>query len=152
MNKKISLCELAPIIEEKLNAGGSVTFDITGTSMLPLLVQRRDSVRIVRCDGKLKKYDLPLYRRADGSFVLHRVIGVRHGEYVMCGDNQYIKEYPIKHSQIIGVTESMCIGGKSISVLDASYMRYVKRRVRLRILRLIKAHILKMGRVLLGKR
>ncbi len=152
MNKKVPLCELAPIIEEKLHDGGSVTLNITGTSMLPLLVEGRDSVCLVRKTGKLKKYDLPLYRRADGSFVLHRVIGVRRGGYVMCGDNQYIKEYPISDGQIIGVTESMCIDGENVSVRDASYMKYVKRRVRSRIIRSIKAYIFAAGRVLLGKK
>lgn len=152
MNKKIPLIKLAPIIEEKLRAGGSVTLEITGQSMLPLLVQGRDSISLVRCDEKLKKYDLPLYRRADGSFVLHRVIGVRRGGYVMCGDNQYEKEYPVTDDQIIGVVSSILRDGKHICVGDVEYIKYVKRRVRSRAFRRAKAHIFKVGRILFGKK
>ena len=77
-----------PLLEEKLSEGGSVELPITGTSMLPLLVQGRDRVIISKADKQLKKYDLPLYKRDDGAFVLHRVVAACGGTYTMCGDNQ----------------------------------------------------------------
>ena len=48
--KKVSLEDLEPIIREKLNNGGTVQIPITGTSMLPLLVQGRDSVILAPAD------------------------------------------------------------------------------------------------------
>ena len=88
--KKVRLSELPPIMEETLRAGGTVRLPITGTSMLPLLVEGRDTVALQKA---LQKYDLPLYLRKDGAIVLHRVVGVNDdGTYTMCGDNQWVKE------------------------------------------------------------
>ena len=46
MNNKISMQELLPFIEEALNNNKTFTIPITGTSMLPLLVEGRDTVTI----------------------------------------------------------------------------------------------------------
>ena len=43
--------------------------------------------------GRLHLFDLPLYRRKDGSYVLHRVVNFgSDGSYTMCGDNQFAVE------------------------------------------------------------
>ncbi len=140
------------MIEETLAAGGSIKLEITGQSMLPLLREGRDSVELVKACGRLKKYDIPLYRRKDGTFVLHRVIGVRRGGYVMCGDHQCIKEYPVTDEQIIGVVSSVWRDGKQIDTKDASYMKYTRRRVRSRVFRRIRGLVSSARRVLLGKK
>ena len=81
-------------IENQLAEQGYYVSTTVGWSMWPMLRNRRDRV-IVLPVGKerLKKYDLPLYRRPDGKYVLHRIIGVRDGEYIIRGDNTYIKEH-----------------------------------------------------------
>ena len=82
------LAELMPLICEKLEEGREVTFSPHGSSMLPLLKEGRDTVTLAKPAGKLKKYDIPLYRRENGQFVLHRV--VRVGDTYTCiGDNQF---------------------------------------------------------------
>ena len=127
MNKKVTMQELLPFIEEALNNDKTFTIPITGTSMLPLLVQGRDTVTLKKCDAPLKKGDLPLYRRKDGAFVLHRVIKVNSdNSYTMCGDNQFLKEKGIEHSQIIGVVTEIKRKDKTFSVEDKKYQLYVK--------------------------
>lgn len=81
-------------IENQLAEQGYYVSTTVGWSMWPMLRNRRDRV-IVLPVGKerLKKYDLPLYRRPDGKYVLHRIIGVKDGEYIIRGDNTYIKEH-----------------------------------------------------------
>jgi hypothetical protein len=70
---------------------------------------------------------LPLYRRQDGTFVLHRVVGfTENGDYIMCGDNQFLKEKGIAHSQIIGVVTEITRDGKTFSVDSKKYQQYVK--------------------------
>lgn len=152
MNKKVSLSDLAPVIEETLSSGGSIRLEITGQSMLPLLREGRDSVELIKACGRLKKYDIPLYRREDGTFVLHRVIGVRRRGYVMCGDHQCIKEYPVTDGQIIGVVSSFRRDGKDIDTKDASYMKYARRRVRSRVFRRVRGLFAAAGRVFFGKK
>ena len=127
MNNKVTMQELLPFIEEALNNNKTFTIPITGTSMRPLLIQGRDTVTLKKCTATLKKGDLPLYRRKDGAFVLHRVVGFdENGCYIMCGDNQFLKEHNIEHSQIIGVVSEITRKGKTFSVESKKYQQYVK--------------------------
>ncbi len=125
--KKVRLADMLPMMEETLQSGGTVKLPITGTSMLPLLVAGRDTVVLRAADGALQKYDLPLYRRQDGAFVLHRVVGTAaDGSYTMCGDNQWVKECGIRDAQIIGVVETVIRNGKALSVSSMQYRVYVR--------------------------
>ena len=124
--KKVALEELYPIIKEKLELGGTVQIPITGTSMLPLLVQGRDSVIIAPAD-KIQINDIIFYRRDDGHFVLHRVVGIDDKGYVLCGDNQWVKEYGISDKHIIGVVVEMNINGRIVKTDDKEYIKYCNR-------------------------
>ena len=126
MNNKVTMKELLPFIEEALINDKTFTIPITGTSMRPLLIAGRDTVTLKKCDTPLKKGDLPLYRRQDGTFVLHRIVKVeKDGTYTMCGDNQFLKEKGINHNQIIGVVAEITRNGKTFSVGDKKYQIYV---------------------------
>ncbi len=129
---KFQLKDLIPFIEEAFNMGKDFQIPITGTSMLPLLVQGRDFVKIVRCERKLEVGDIPLYRRDDGHFVLHRVVKVESdGTYTMCGDNQIILEKGITDKHVIGIVKTLIINGKEIDVeTDAVYLKYKKKYVK----------------------
>lgn len=123
---KVNMESLLPFIEEAFNRGLDFQIPITGTSMNPLLYQNRDFVKIVKPSLPLKLGDIPLYRRADGVFVLHRVVGFRdNGEYIMCGDNQFILEYGITDKNIIGIAKALIIDGREIDVdADPDYLRH----------------------------
>lgn len=133
MNEKmrVSLSELLPIIEEQLSQGKEVCFSPKGTSMLPLLVPERDSVILKSPPEKLKKYDLPLYRRENGQFVLHRVVKIaKDGSYIMCGDAQFSRESGIKQSQIVGIVTAFYIDGKLVKSGNILYKLYCICRVK----------------------
>ena len=109
--KQVTLDEMMPLIREQLVGGQSVTFFPRGVSMLPLLREGRDSVTLSAPPERLKKYDIPLYQRADGQYVLHRVVKV--GETYTCiGDNQFVREEGISHAQIIAVCSAVTRDGK----------------------------------------
>lgn len=114
-----------------------------GTSMMPMLRERIDTVKLVKPTKKIEKYDVILYERPNKMYVLHRVLGIKrkNGEelYVLCGDNQVILEKYVKKNQIIGVMEGYYRGESYISKDDLSYKKYVKRRVRSRKWRKIRA-------------
>lgn len=59
-------------IEQMLDEKGIYIGTTVGTSMEPLLRTRRDVVVIEKPAGRLKKYDVPLYRRGE-DYVLHRM-------------------------------------------------------------------------------
>lgn len=125
LEKEFRLEQLLPLIEETLREGRTVTFSPRGVSMLPMLRQGRDSVTLAPVDRKLKKYDLPLYRRDNGAFVLHRI--VEAGETYTCiGDNQYELEPGIRKDQLIGVVTAFSRDGQVISVDDVRYQTYCR--------------------------
>ena len=94
------------MIVAKLAAGQSVRLGPKGTSMLPMIRQRRDSVLISPLPKKLKKYDLPLYQRDNGQYVLHRIVKVGQ-TYTCIGDNQYVYETGVRHDQMIGLVTGL---------------------------------------------
>lgn len=123
--KSIRLEELMPLITERLAAGKSVRFAPRGTSMLPMLRQGRDKVVLSPLTGKLKKYDLPLYRRDNGQFVLHRVVAVGD-TYTCIGDNQFELEPGIRKDQLIGVVTAFSREDRDIPVTDTAYRVYCR--------------------------
>ena len=52
-------------IEEGLKKNGYHASTTVGYSMYPLLRDRRDNIVVRPCNGRLKKYDVPLYKRGD---------------------------------------------------------------------------------------
>ena len=74
--------ELGDVLEEK----GIYVGTVNGTSMFPMLRNKKDTVIIKPLTGKLKKYDITLYRKRN-LYVLHRIVKVTPGGYIICGDN-----------------------------------------------------------------
>ena len=95
--------------------------------MRPLLVQGRDSVVLRKKEGvPANKHDIAFYKRANGQFVLHRVMKIKKdGSYVMCGDNQFELEEGISRDQIIGYVSDIYRGSKRFSVSSFKYRAYV---------------------------
>lgn len=126
MIKEIQLNDIMDLIVEKLAAGGTVTFTPSGESMLPMLRDGEDVVVLTQPKGRLHLFDLPLYRRKNGQYVLHRVIDFdRDGSYVMCGDNQFAKEHGIRDDQVIGVVTAFYRKGKPVRMTSLRYRAYV---------------------------
>ena len=129
-NGEFYLADAIDVIEEILDGGGEFRMYPKGTSMLPLIVQGRDSVvlqkRIDSPQKPLKKHDIAFYRRKNGQFVLHRVMKVqKDGRYTMCGDNQLELEYNIMSDQIIGYVARLYKGEKAVSFRSLRYRFYI---------------------------
>ena len=89
--------------EEELNKKGILVYTNKGNSMYPLIRQGKDVLIIKKCNTRLKKMDVPLYKRESGQYVLHRIVKVNSNDYVIRGDNTYSNETGIKDEQILGV-------------------------------------------------
>ena len=111
--------------EEEIERTGKLVYTNVGDSMMPLIKQGRDLLIIEKPDGRLKRYDIPLYKRDSGQYVLHRVLKVRENDYVICGDNRYCKEYGITDRHIIGVLTSVVRDGKELDFGSFGYRLYV---------------------------
>lgn len=117
------MADLLPFIEEAFSKDMTFKIPITGTSMNPFLVEGRDYVLIEKPSLPLEIGDVPLYRRDNGTFVLHRVVDKTEKGYVMCGDNQFILEKDIEDKHIIGVMCTVCRDGKTFNVDDEEYIK-----------------------------
>ena len=113
-------------IEEYIKEHGQMVITPVGVSMWPMLRYRRDTVFIEKPCGRLKKYDLPVYRRSDGSLIMHRVLEVYPDCYTMCGDHQVNPEPGIRDEQIIAVMKGFYRDEKYISADDERYVKYCR--------------------------
>ena len=87
--------------------------------------QRIDGTQAVKYSNRrLKKMDVPLYKRKSGQYVLHRIVKVNSNDYVIRGDNTYYNETGIRDDQILGVLSGVIRDGKEISVNSFSYKLY----------------------------
>lgn len=101
-------------IEQTLNEKGFIFTEFRGTSMNPLLISCRDKVYIEKPKNRLKKGDIALYNRSDGSYILHRVFKVLPSSYVFWGDNHFMLEYGITDQNVLGVAKGYYKGDKYV--------------------------------------
>lgn len=113
-------------IERQLQEQGFYVSTTVGVSMQPMLRNRRDRVIVLPVGTeRLKKYDLPLYRRPDGKYILHRIIGVRNGDYIIRGDNTYAKEY-VPDAWVLGYVSEFYRGKRHIRSDARGYRFYAR--------------------------
>ena len=114
------------IIIEQLASGQKLRYlGFRGVSMLPMLRQGKDSVELSPLPERLKKYDLPVYIRKNGQFVMHRIVGVKADHYICLGDNTLKFEH-IYPEQMIGVVSAFKRGDKRIEVDAPGYKVYCR--------------------------
>ena len=123
--KSMYLEELMPLIVEQLDRGSSVRIYPRGTSMLPMIREGLDSVVLSSVPERPSKYDVMLYQRKNGQYVLHRLVGVGD-KYDFLGDNQFCVERGITHEQLIARVSSVSRGEKQIGVDQPSYKLFCR--------------------------
>lgn len=112
--------------EEELRRHGTLVYTNVGSSMLPLLRQNRDLLIVGRRpEGRCKKYDVVLYKRPSGQYVLHRILKVKKDGYVICGDNRRVREFGVPDEWIFGVLTGVVRDGKQVNITDFKYRCYV---------------------------
>lgn len=111
-------------IEKIIEEDGFYVSTSSGTSMYPLLRNRKDTIIIRKKNTRYKKYDIVLYKR-NGKYILHRIIKVLECGYIIRGDNCYWKEYDINDSKIIGYLDECYRGEKKVNLNGLPYKLYV---------------------------
>lgn len=119
----VRLAEVFPLMQERINKGESVQFTPHGTSMRPTIYGGRDQVVLAALPEKLKKYDLPLYRRDNGQFVLHRIVKAE-GTYTCIGDNQFVYEPGVRQDQMLALAIGFYRKGKFYRTDSFGYCLY----------------------------
>lgn len=111
-------------IEEIIAKNRIYVSTTVGVSMYPMLRNRKDTVIISPCCCRLKKYDIPLYKRGD-LYVLHRIVKVLPDAYVVRGDNCIKSEHGITDKDIIGVLTGFYRGNRQVNMDGAAYKAYI---------------------------
>lgn len=119
---RVPMQELAELLKLQLEQGGRAELTVTGSSMMPMLQGRRDKVILV--PGQAKKNDVALYRRDDGKYILHRIVGQQGDMLVCAGDNQWETEL-IRPDQVMAVVDSWYYKGKHKTKDGLGYKLYV---------------------------
>ena len=122
---QVAMAELLPMIEESFRQGMTVTLGVTGNSMLPLFRHGRDSVILSACDPQmLRRGDVPLYRRPDGRFILHRILKVKNDTFTLAGDAQTELEVGLPKDCVLAVMTGFVRKGKTVSCRHPLYRLY----------------------------
>ena len=116
------LCTAEINIEEELRNNGYYASTTKGVSMEPLFRTRRDVVVLKATDGELKKYDVALYK-ANGNYVLHRIVCIDKDCYLIRGDNTYSLER-VPKSDVLAVLVEFVRAGKKHSCTERGYRLY----------------------------
>ena len=120
MSESLELSEISPLISEAVKNGGCFYLSPKGKSMLPTIREGKDKV-VLEEFISFKKGDILLYRRKNGQFVLHRLIGFEDGKPVMCGDAQHVLEYGISEEDIIARVSVIIRKNKQINAGSALF-------------------------------
>ena len=115
-------------IEQIIEKTGSYIGPTVGVSMLPMLKNRRDTIVVRAKTERLKRLDVALYKRGD-AYVLHRVIAVENGGYLIRGDNTYSDEH-IREEEVFGVLTEFFRKDKHFFCTNKKYLKYAERRVK----------------------
>ena len=115
-NVSFSMKDIGPLIEEMVEQGDVFRLTVSGTSMMPFLRNNRDEVVFASLEGRtLKRGDILLYRRSEGTYVMHRLYRIeKDGTYTFIGDRQYKTEEGIRRDQIKAYVPYVIRDGRKI--------------------------------------
>lgn len=137
--KKVSISsvELVPLMVETLKKNQSISFKVSGTSMLPFFKHQKTNVKLMKKSKPYQKGDVVLFEYMN-SYRLHRIIKIKEDNIIASGDNLLSKE-EFKASQIIGYVESF----ENKSITKSNSISY---RMRYTLWRMLKPIILRLKR------
>ena len=128
MRSENSLSQLEPQIRASLEQGKIAEFETHGFSMVPLLHDGGDFVRLKKSTNKLSLGAVAFCKTDDNRYVLHRVIGYKDEGYILKGDNCQTCEFCRNDADVIGVAVAFVRKGKVIEADSFKYRLYTKFR------------------------
>ena len=120
--ESLPMASLVPIIREVIESGGEFNLFTRGTSMRPTICEGVHSV-MLGAPTKITAGDILLYERANGQYVLHRLVKMKGDKLVMCGDNQFTLERGIRKDDVIAKVTAIVKGEKSEDVRKDIFFR-----------------------------
>ena len=140
----LPMSEMVEMIKEVVSTDGEFRLYPRGTSMLPLIVEGKDSVILARpsllCVG-----DIVLYKRENGQYVLHRIVKMKGDNLFLCGDNQTDIETGITTNDVIAKAIAVYKGDIRFEGNTANVSNYL---FKLKLKRIFKPTLMRIKRVM----
>ena len=114
-------------IEKQLREKGTWLFQTVGDSMEPLLHNRESTVQITAGNADLQRFDVVLYKRPSGAYVLHRIRRIRGDRLWICGDNRVGLE-KVPRAWVLGKMTGFYpgLGPEFVDCKDENHRSYVR--------------------------
>lgn len=130
-NIKLSSFDFIQIMNERFENNIDIELTVTGGSMVPFLVEKRDKVILEKYKGVAKKGDIIFYQRKNGACVLHRVYKADKTGIFFIGDSQNFIEGPLSYDCILAECNRVQRKGKTVTKNSFTwfYFRYVWMRI-----------------------
>lgn len=113
--RKVKAASIFPFISELFELGQSVRLPVSGDSMNPFLYDGIDSVELTKGSfEQISRGDIVMIQRADGCYVMHRVIKKEIDSIYMVGDAQQWIEGPLYPEQLVAVVTAIWHRNKRI--------------------------------------
>ena len=116
--KFTSIYSISDLFTETLDSGGRVKLPVKGVSMYPLIRPSGDYALVEKAYS-YRKYDIIFYKRQDGSYVLHRIVGEDKDGFILAGDSETDKERGITSDQILA--KAVCIIRRNREIDTSSF-------------------------------
>lgn len=101
--KLVDTDEYMMMLEGLLAEGHEVSLVISGNSMSPFLIDKRDEIFFKSPWRELKRGDIVFYKRPNGQYVCHRVYRVKEKDVYLVGDAQQEIEGPLSVDHIFAI-------------------------------------------------
>lgn len=106
--KNIKSAELFPAVTDLLEHGHSVKLTVTGNSMMPFLREDIDSIELsIIPFSNLHFLQIPLIKRENGQYILHRLVLKRKNSFYIAGDAHSWVEGPVLPCQLVAVVSGI---------------------------------------------
>lgn len=127
--------QLIPQLLKLLEEVPSVPLVISGDSMSPFLQDGRDTVYLSKLTEDPQRGDMILYRRDNGTYILHRIYEITGATYTLIGDGQVSLEPGIRRDQMLAIVSAVRRNGQLLEPGNLCWEFYEKIWLRLLPLR-----------------
>jgi signal peptidase len=114
--KNIKSSELFPAVTELLQNDQKVRITVTGDSMMPFLRENIDSIELSGVTFRELYFgQIPLIKRDNGQYILHRLVWKKRNSFYIAGDAQNWVEGPLRPEQLIAVVTKVWRENRPVS-------------------------------------
>ncbi|SDB12316.1 S24/S26 family peptidase [Eubacterium oxidoreducens] len=106
-SRDVDTKEYVTMLKELIEEGHQVNMVISGNSMSPFLISKRDEVWLNSPSRPLKAGDIVFFTRPGGQYVLHRIHHISQEGLYIIGDNQIEMEGPVPQDAVFAIVTSV---------------------------------------------